>query len=99
MRRKALVVQVKNTVVYISHFTGGRDDSYSTFDGQKLADDVQKTCEEFVAEGFEIVSVSPIQTGANSWRDYKRGILGGSNGGEYYGYSITSAVLITGIKK
>ena len=58
-----------------------------SIDGERLSEDIAKAAEQLDAEGYEVVSVVPITSGA-----YR------SQAGLGYGYSITSGVTLVAKK-
>ncbi len=71
-------------------------------DGKRLADDLAKTIRDLNTEGYEVVSVTPITSGAYDWKyELKSGGFQNSGYGGYgygYGYSFTNSLIVTAKK-
>jgi len=77
-------------------------------DGLRLAQDVQKVIEQLNADGYVVVSITPITSGrynynyawkANGSRMDNHCAGGGYGYGYGYGYSITEGVIVVGQKQ
>ncbi len=58
-------------------------------DGDQLAQDVEDVCNTFIQDGYEIVSITPVISGSNN---YKNGV------GFGYGFGYTSGVVVVAKK-
>lgn len=71
-------------------------------DGKRLADDLAKTIRDLNTEGYEVVSVTPITSGAYDWKyELKSGGFQNNGYGGYgygYGYSFTNSLIVTAKK-
>ena len=76
--------------------------SDSRIDSQRLAQDLSEAVNTLNQEGFEVVSVTPITSGAYDWA-YKVDTFMGQGEGGYgygygYGYSYTNSLIVTAKK-
>ncbi|MGP9510610.1 hypothetical protein ACT3R2_16565 [Halomonas sp. AOP43-D1-39] len=77
--------------------------SDSRIDSQRLAQDLAEAVNQLNEEGFDVVSVTPITSGAYDWA-YKTGTFVGQGEGGYgygygYGYSFTNSLIVTAKKR
>jgi hypothetical protein len=64
-------------------------------DSQRLAEDLSSAVKTLNDEGYEVVSVTPVTSGAY---EYKKGTFWGEGEGGYaygYGYSYTNSLIVT----
>jgi hypothetical protein len=93
-----------NKVVYVKAYfqSGGekggpREGSDCLIDGARLSEDVRKAVAELNREGYEVIAVSEILSGAHHHRVDLYSVEDGAYG-YGYGYSYTEGVMIIGKK-
>lgn len=88
---------VENKVEWVR--TGWSD---SIVDGERLAEDLATTISKLNEEGYQILSVVPITSGAYNYNDQDVSKLNLDNAylkaGYGYGYSFTSGLMVTATK-
>lgn len=64
-------------------------ESDSIVDGRRLRDDIQAAIDQLNADGYRVVTITPVQSGAHDSEYYMQGAAG-------YGFGYTQGVIIIG---
>ncbi|QTP58325.1 hypothetical protein HNO53_06125 [Billgrantia antri] len=71
-------------------------------DGERLANDLAEVVDGLNSEGYEVVSVTPVTSGAYDWKYQVQSGGAADNGyggyGYGYGYSFTNSLIVTAKK-
>ncbi len=74
-----------------------RDDR---IDGARLSQDTELALNQLEAEGFEVLSITPVISGNYSWTNYSKSSVnsGAASTCASWGYSVTEGVIVTARK-
>ena len=67
---------------------------YHLPDQHALSSDIETACNKLHEQGFDVVSIMPVQRGG-----WDKGTTANTNGAWGYGYSLTYGAIITGKKR
>ena len=73
-----------------------RDDM---IDGARISRDIEKALNQLESEEFDVLSITPVISGAYNWKNYSSSNNGSAHTCASYGYSVTEGVIVIARKK